>query len=348
MENDFWDKMLFNNTVEEYGIALAILVGLIILFYIFQRIALHRLEKLAKLTKTNIDDAVINIFRSIKPPFYFFIAFFIAIQFLDFPDMANKIVSAFLIVWVVFLAVKASQIFINTLFKEKMESESDRGTKSALGAINIIIKIIIWSIGLLMILSNLGIDITSLIAGLGIGGIAIAFALQNILSDLFSSFSIYFDKPFVVGDFIIVGGKSGTVKKIGIKSTRIRALQGEEVVISNNELTSSQIQNFKKMERRRVVFSIGVLYETSTEKMKMVPEIIKKIFESVDGIDLDRVHFNEFGDFSLGFEIAYFVQSPDFVKNMDVRHEINLKIKDEFEKVGIEMAFPTQTLYIKK
>jgi len=347
-ESGIWEKVFWNNTVQEYVIALAILLGLTVIFGIFQKLLLHRLEKLAKKTKTKMDDAVIEIFGSVKPPFYAFLAFYVAIQFLDLPDIADKIISAVLIVWVIFLAIKAVQIFINHFFKEKIDGEGDRGTKSALGAINIIIKIIIWSVGLMMILSNLGVDITSLIAGLGIGGVAVAFALQNILSDLFSSFAIYFDKPFLVGDFIIVGDKMGTVEKIGIKTTRIRALQGEELVISNNELTSAHIQNFKKMQDRRIVQTLGLVYETPYEKLKKIPQIIKSIMETIDGVKLDRVHFSEYGDSALKFEIVYYVKSPDYNTYMDLRQELNFKIREEFEKEGLSMAYPTQTLYVNK
>jgi small-conductance mechanosensitive channel len=348
MNDTFWNYELLGNTVQDYGMALAVLIGLIIIFSIFQRLVLHRLEKLAKKTKTDIDDAFIQIFKTIKPPFYFFLAFFIGIRMLDFPVLVQKIIGAILIIWVIFLAVKAVQIFINYLFRKKLEQESDRGTKSAIGAINIIAKIILWSMGLLMILSNLGVNITSIIAGLGVGGIAIAFALQNILADLFSSFAIYFDKPFVVGDFIVIGNKSGTVEKIGIKTTRIRALQGEEVVVSNQELTSAQIQNFKKMKERRSAFTIGVIYDTPAEKLRKIPVIIGQIVDKVENARFDRTHFKEFADSSLNFEIVYYITSNDYKQYMDVQQNINFKIVDAFQGEGIEMAYPTQTLFINK
>jgi len=348
MNDNFWNYELLGNTVQDYGIALAVLIGLIIIFSLFQRYVLHRLEKLAKKTKTEMDDAVIDIFKTIRPPFYFFVSFYIAIRTLSFPSLVYQIINALLIIWAIFLVIKAVQIFINYLFKKRLEDEHDRGSKSAIGAVNVIVKIVLWSFGLLLILSNLGVNITSLIAGLGIGGIAIALALQNILSDLFSSFAIYFDKPFVVGDFIVIGDKSGIVEKIGIKTTRIRALQGEEVVVSNQELTSAQIQNFKKMKERRSIFNIGVTYETSTEKLKKIPNIIKKIIDDTKNARFDRTHFREFADFSLNFEVVYFITSSDYSQYMDVQQAINFKIKEAFEQERIEMAYPTQTLYVNK
>jgi len=183
---------------------------------------------------------------------------------------------------------------------------------------------------------------------LGIGGLAIAFALQNILEDMFSSFSIYFDRPFQIDDFIVIGDDMGIVKKIGIKSTRIQTLQGEELIISNKELTGKRIRNFKKMEKRRIVFKFGVVYETSTEKLKKIPGIIKDIMDRAELAEIDRVHFKEFGDFSLNFEVIYYIKSREYIDYMNTQQEMNFAIKERFEQEGIEMAYPTQTLYVNK
>ena len=202
--------------------------------------------------------------------------------------------------------------------------------------------------GLLLILSNLGFDITTLIASLGIGGVAIALAVQSILSDLFNSLSIYVDKPFTVGDFIIVGDHMGTVQKIGLKTTRIQALQGEEIVISNSELTSSRVRNFKQMQKRRIVFAFGVTYDTSTEKVKKIPEMVKNAIDPLEKAEYDRAHFKNFGDSSLDFEVVYYVLTGDYTEYMDIQQSINLRIMEEFEKEGIEMAFPTRTVHLVK
>ena len=347
-DSNFWTKEFLGNSVEQYGLFILILVGSTIIFALFQKFLLHRLEKLAKKTKTELDDAIIEIFRTIKPPFYLFLSFYIALRFLSFPDIVHRIIGALLIVWAIYLAVKAVQIFINFAFKKRFEEEEDRGTKSALNAINIIAKIILWSLGLLLMLSNLGINITSLIAGLGIGGIAIALALQNILGDLFSSFAIHFDKPFVEGDYVVIGKHAGNVEKIGIKSTRIRALQGEEIIISNQELMSARIQNFKKMKERRTTFTIGVTYNTPAEKLKKIPDIIRQIVEKADNARFDRSHFKSFDDSALAFETTFFITSSEYKEYMDVQQEINFKIHEAFEREGVEMAYPTQTLYVKK
>lgn len=209
-------------------------------------------------------------------------------------------------------------------------------------------KICLWVFAGLIVLSNLGFNISSLIAGLGIGGIAVAFALQNILTDIFSSFSIFLDKPFKAGDFIVVGNDMGVVEKIGIKTTRLKTLQGEELVVSNKELTSVRVRNFKKLEKRRVVSMLGICYETNSEKLKAIPSIIKDIVSAIDVTEFDRCHFKDYGDFSLNFETVYYINSADYAQYMDAQQAINFRIKEEFEKRSIGFAYPTQTLYIQK
>jgi len=218
----------------------------------------------------------------------------------------------------------------------------------AIKNITTILKILLWILAVLVVLSNWGINITSLIAGLGIGGIAIALAAQNILQDVFSSFSIFIDKPFKVGDFIVAGDDKGVVENIGIKTTRIKTLQGEELVISNQELTETRVHNFKKMEKRRVAFTLGVAYETPTEKLKKIPEVIKEIISRESLAEFDRAHFKEYGDFSLNYEVVYYISSGDYTEYMDSHQKINFAIKDAFEEMGIEFAYPTQTIFLKK
>lgn len=211
-----------------------------------------------------------------------------------------------------------------------------------------VVNAIVFIFAFLIILYIYKIDLSGVVVGLGVGGIAIAFALQSILADAFSAFSIYFDRPFEIGDFVVVGEYAGTVKKIGMKSTRIGLLQGEELVISNTVLTSSSVRNFKKMRKRRIVFTFGVTYGTPTEKLRKVPDMVKKIIEKNELSKVDRVHFKEFGDFSLNFEVVYYLNTRDYNKYMDVQQAINLGVKEAFEKEDIEMAFPTQTIFLNR
>jgi len=207
---------------------------------------------------------------------------------------------------------------------------------------------IVYLFAFLAILVAFRIDLSSVVLGLGVGGIAIGLALQSILSDAFGAFSIYFDRPFEVGDFIVVDNYSGTVQKIGLKSTRLQLLQGEELVISNKQLTTSSVRNFKKLKKRRVTFTLEITCDTSLEKLRKIPEIITNILENRELVEFDRVHFAKIGDFSHNFEVVYFMKTSDYVKYMDTQQEINFAIIEAFEKEGINMAFPTQTIILNK
>jgi len=340
---------VFNNTLAIYVEAIVAFVAFLIIFKIFQWLILRNLFRIAKKTKTDIDDTLIEIVKSLRPPFYSFLAFYFAVKILKLSSFAQGVIETILIVWIVYQVVVALQILINFILTKRFAGDEDPTTRSAISALGTIGKVALWAVGILMILSNLGINITSLVAGLGIGGIAIAFALQNILSDLFSSFAIYFDKPFRVGDFIIVGDKMGTVEKIGIKTTRLKALRGEELIISNQELTSARVQNFKHMEERRISFSFGVAYETPNEKLERIPGMVRDIFSKYkDTARLDRAHLKEFGDFSLNFDVVYYVLSSEYAVYMDTQQSINLKLKEQFEKENIVFAYPTQTIYMAK
>jgi small-conductance mechanosensitive channel len=210
------------------------------------------------------------------------------------------------------------------------------------------VKSLIWVLAVIILLDNLGYKVSTLIAGLGIGGIAVAIAAQALLKDFFSYFSIVFDRPFKIGDFIVIGDFMGTVEYIGIKTTRIRSLGGEQVIFSNTDLTDSRVRNYRLMEKRRVLFRIGVTYQTSLSQLKEIPEIIEDIIKDTKDAAFDRAHFFSYGDFSLIFEIVYFVLNSDYNKYMDIQQEINFAIKEEFERKGIEFAYPTQTLYVNK
>jgi small-conductance mechanosensitive channel len=208
-----------------------------------------------------------------------------------------------------------------------------------------IISLVVWVLGLILLLDNLGVRITAVIAGLGIGGVAVALAAQTVLADLFSYVAIMLDKPFEIDDFIIVGNDfMGTIEYIGIKTTRVRSLGGEQVIFSNKDLTESRIRNYKRMNLRRIVFQLGLTYDTSTEKLQKAIHIVRETIEKIPDTRFDRAHFSSFGDFKLVVEVVYFVLSADFNKYMDIQQTLNYRIKDEFDKLGVEFAFPTQTI----
>lgn len=344
----FLEMTLAGNTIWQYLVAF-------FLFWLFffglkfiQMLAINQLKKLAELTKTNLDDTIVEIINSLRPPFYYFISFYFATKTIHLNEFLVNVLDGLLIVWIILQSIQIIQIFISTIARNYIASGDKGDVESAVQALNIGAKILLWAFGILLILSNLGFDVTSLMAGLGIGGIAIAFAVQGILSDLFSSFTLYFDKPFKIGDFIVVGDKAGIVEKIGIKTSRIRALQGEEIIIPNQDLTASHIQNFKQMEKRRIAFDIGVTYSTTPKQMKKIPKIIEDIISKQDQVKFDRAHFKTFGDYALIFEVVYHVLDRDFNTYMDAHQKINLEILTQFNKHKISIAFPTQTLHLKK
>jgi len=344
----FW-----GNSGYDYFVSIAIFVGSIIVLKIFQVVILARLNSLAKKTKTDLDDMLIEVFKKIKPPFYFFIAVYLAIKALNVADIISKILLALFLIAVVFELIQAVSRILDYLMRKYLEKNREKGenqqqSEAMIKLLQAIVKIGLWIFGFILILSNLGINVTSLVAGLGIGGLAIALALQNVLGDLFSAFSLYLDKPFKIGDFIIIGNDMGVVERIGIKTTRITTLQGEQLVISNQELTRSRIQNFQRMNRRRVAMTIGVTYQTKDKQLKAIPQYIKDIIDKADLANFDRCHFSEYAGSSLNFEIVFFVDSADYNVYMDVRQNINYQIFEKFAKEKIEFAYPTQTIHVQK
>lgn len=346
---EFMDYIIFGNTVYQYSIALAIFIGGIAFVYLFKKIVLRRLKKWADSTETNLDDYLVKSIEKAFIPIFYFVIFYLSVKSLilspSFENGLNIFISLLLTFLVVRIIISTVNYFFSSYAKKSDASEQrEKQIKGIRGLINLVI----WIIAIIFLFDNLGIKISAVVAGLGIGGIAVALAAQAFLGDLFSYFAIFFDKPFEVGDFIIVGDKLGVVEYIGIKTTRVRAIGGEQLVFSNHDLTNSRIHNFKKMERRRVVFKLGVIYQTTAEQLKKIPQIVKDIIIKQQDATFDRGHFSSYGDFSLNFEFVYFVEGADYNKYMDIQQAINLSIYEAFEKEGIEFAYPTQTLFVSK
>ncbi|HDZ60127.1 MAG TPA: mechanosensitive ion channel family protein, partial [Candidatus Pacearchaeota archaeon] len=331
-----------SNTPKEVLVAIGLFIGLFIGFKIIDTIGLNILQKASRKTKIIWDDIIIDFIKGIKWPFFVFIALYISAKTLALSDIIEKILGYLMIIFIVFYATKGIIQIVDHLVKKEIKKRTEKQKRedtSMVKVMGVIVKVIIWTLALLMILSNFGIEITPLIAGIGVGGIAIALALQTILGDLFSAFAIYLDKPFQEGDFIILGNDMGVVKHIGIKTTRIQTLQGQELVVSNSELTSSRINNYKRMQKRRIVFGFGIEYNTPVRKMEKIKSIVKKIIDKEKLAELDRVHFKEFGDFSLNYEVVYYLKTSDYNKYMDTQESINLSLKEAFEKEKIGFAF---------
>jgi len=349
MFQDILQKTFLQNRILDYLTFLIVLSIGIITVRIFKSVILKRLKAWVDETGTAIGDFLIHTIESQLLPLLYFTAFYLSIRLLTLNPTLEKSINTLTAILLTILGVRFLLAIVTKAFEIYwLKRYEDVAKKGALNGIINMIKAVVWGLALLILLDNLGIKITPLIAGLGIGGVAIAIASQAILGDLFSYFVIFFDRPFEIGDFIAIDNYLGTVEYIGLKTTRIRSLSGEQLVFSNTDLTNSRVRNYKRMDNRRVVFRLGVTYQTSLQQLKEIPEIIKNIIESTEGTIFDRAHFFSYGDFSLIFEIVYYVIGNDYRKYMDVQQEINLKIKEEFEKRGIEFAYPTQTLYISK
>lgn len=340
---------LFGNTILKYLIALGIFVSGMFVVFVFKTYVLSRFKKWADKTNTSIDDLLVKAIEKSLIPIVYFGIFYAALHTLnlstDFKIGLNIATKIFITIFVVRTIISALGYALKSYAKKSEDSEK---REKQLRGISGLVNLVIWFIALLFLLDNFGVQISAVVAGLGIGGIAVALAAQAVLGDLFSYFVIFFDRPFEPGDFIVVGDKRGAVEHIGLKTTRIRALGGEVLIFSNTDLTNSRVHNYKKMERRRVVFNLGVTYQTSAQKLKSIPQIVKKIIDEQVDADFDRGHFSTYGDFSLNFEFVYYVIGADYNKYMDIQQSINLTIYEAFEKEGIEFAYPTQTLFMSK
>jgi small-conductance mechanosensitive channel len=347
MVQDILDRNLWGNSVEDYAVSALFFLVAVAVILVANAIILNKLRAHAAKTKTTVDDYIIRIVDRAVLPVLLFGAFYIAVQRLSLGPSAGKAIHVIGVALLTFLGIRLAVAFLyrgtETYWERKGVGPEERQKFKRLMPI---IKVIIWGVGIVFLLDNLGFQISAVVAGLGIGGIAVALAAQAVLGDLFSYFSILFDKPFELGDFVIVDEYLGTVEHVGIKTTRIRSLGGEQLVFSNSDLTGSRIKNYKRMERRRVVFRFGVVYETPVEQMKAIPHLVRDIISSVDDAVVDRVHFASFGDFSLDFEVVYYVLSGDYNLYMDIQERINLAIMEEFEGRGIEFAYPTQTVFL--
>ena len=342
-----FEEIFERNTLEDYLVALGIIVAGFILTRILRAIVIKQLKKLTEATDTEIDDYIIESIGRFGVPILYFVSVYVGVKYLTLTDLINEAIRIATLVVITFFSIRfISSVVLMLLRTYVRQQENGEEKVKQLRGIMLIFNLLIWGAGLLVLLDNLGVDVTAMVAGLGIGGIAIALAAQNILGDLFNYFVIFFDRPFEIGDFIIVDDKLGTIEAIGIKTTRVKSLSGEQLIFSNSDLTSSRIHNYKRMQTRRIVFSVGVVYQTPLEKVKQIPEILKQSVETQELAKFDRAHFKAYGDSSLNYEVVYIVQSADFNVYMNVQQAINFEIFAEFQQQNIEFAYPTRTLYM--
>ena len=313
------------------------------------RLALGRLAKLSQRTATRVDDMLVEVLSGTNRGLLVLVAVLVGVGMLDLPLRWSARTGQ---LWFIALALQLALWATRSVaigLRHHLEKQGTPGLAQPSAAATLMswgLRILVWTVVLMAMLSNLGVNITAFVASLGVGGIAIALAAQNILGDLFASMSIAIDKPFEVGDFIVLGSVAGTVENVGVKTTRIRSLGGEQIVMANTDLLKQTVGNYKRLLERRIVFGFGVSYATTAEQAASIPGIVKEAVDSSARLRFDRAHFKAFGDSSLDYEVVYIVLDPAYNVYMDEQQRINLALMQALEARGIEFAFPTRTVHL--
>jgi len=334
---DLLSTIIFGNSIQDWLGALGILVGVFILLVLIKRIIKNRVIRLIKKTENEIDNFIIPVLDQTRWFSFVALGLYLGLYVLELPaDLQYWVNAGIQIAFVLqigFWGSGAINYYVNRNVDEKVrEDQGDDAT--TLDALGLIARIFLWVILTLIVLDNFNVEISSLIASLGIGGIAVAL-------------SITIDKPFVIGDFVEVDEFEGDVEDIGLKSTRIRSLSGEELIFSNADLLNSRIRNYRRLEKRRISFSVGVVYGTPVDKLMKIPGIVEDIITPIGNVEFERVHFKTLGDFSLNYSIVYYMLDPAYASYLDVQQKINLELYQRFEQEGIEFAYPTQTVIME-
>jgi len=342
------DRRFWGNSISVWLLALVVAAAVAGALWFARGVIRGRAAKAAARTANRWDDLVVAVLERTRMWFLLGAGLYAGSWFILLPEATRSAVNRGAAV----LLILQSGFWLNTAIAQYFDRYRERKLKedpaayTTMNAVIFLVRVAMWSVIVLLVLANAGVEIAPLVAGLGVGGIAVALAVQTVLGDLLASLSIVLDKPFVVGDFLIVDEFLGSVEHIGLKTTRIRSLTGEQLVFSNADLLKSRIRNFGRMRERRVVFTVGVTYGTPKEKLEKIPGILRAAVESQPRTRFDRAHFKQFGDFSLNFETVYYMGVPDYNAYMDVQQAINLFIYEQFAKEGIEFAYPTQTIFL--
>ncbi|MCX7905223.1 MAG: mechanosensitive ion channel family protein [Elusimicrobiales bacterium] len=349
MNLNFINQILSTDSLINYVLFIVVLLFIYkILKFIISKLT-SKLQEISTKTETKIDDIIVNTLKEIKNIEYFIISFYFSLKFIK--TVNYKILLIFKILFlsvIIYRTIFLIDKLISLLFEKVTESSKE--SEKSINVLKNIIKTVIWIFAVLFFLHNLGININSILAGLGIGGVAIALASQTILKDIFNFFVIIFDKPFKIGDFVTIPSLSitGTIEDIGLKSTKIRTLQGEMVIIANSKISEEIIHNFSKMKERRISIKIGITYNTPLDKIKHINSIIEKAVKLQSNTRFERANLIQFSNSSMEFELIYYINSPDYLEYIKTNEEILISIAKEFKKEGIEFAYPTQTIYLKK
>ncbi len=346
--NRFLESGFLGNTSWEWATAGAVMLLCAGAGLLARRLIRKQHGEMARTERRELLEVPLQVASRTATLFILILSAAAGLAMLELPASLGKLVaSAAAITLFIQLGLWTTTSLVALLERRKeVALETDRSAVGSLGIIGFVLRAVVWTLVLLLALDNLGIDVTALVAGLGVGGIAVALALQNVLGDLFASLSITLDKPFVVGDFLIIGEYMGTVEHIGIKSVRLRSLSGEQIVIANADLLGSRVRNFGRMFQRRVVFTLRVTYETPRASLQKIPGLLRQAVEQEADTRFDRSHFSKFGEFALEFETVYYVLSADFNRHMDIQQNIFFAVHEAFERASIEVAYPTQKLWV--
>ncbi len=344
------DDLYLDNSVSQWLWAISVATVILLVTTLVRRLVRRNYRRMAQTDRVELLEIPLQIASRTTTTFLTLLSLFAGMLTLSTPVSAHEVAKTILLIavcWQVGIwATTAALAWIES--KRRDMAAHDRASAGTLGLVAVIIRVVIWSIVLLLTLDNLGVNITTLVAGLGIGGIAVALAVQNVLGDLLASLSITLDKPFVVGDSLMLDNFHGKVEQIGIKSTRLRSVTGEQIILSNADLLKSRLRNFGRMDERRMVFNIGLTYETPRARLERVPVLLREIVEAQSSVRFDRCHLLRFADSAIEFETAYFVLSAQFKDSMDVQHEINMAMLAAFEREGIAFAYPTRRVLLER
>lgn len=338
----------YANTVRSWILALLVALLVIAVLRLILPVVQRQLERLSERTTTSFDDILRAGLGATRSWYIVILGLWAGSLLLILPEKMTDLLSGLVVlgtlIQIGIWGTTGIRAYVGVQAMQKVDI--DAASVTTIRAMGFLVSVGLWVVLFLMALDNFGIDVTALIAGLGVGGIAVALAVQNILGDLFASLSIVLDKPFVYGDFIVVDNLSGTVEHVGLKTTRVRSLSGEQLVFSNSDLLKSRVRNYKRMSQRRIVFSVGVTYQTPRSLLEEIPTMLRESVEAQPDTTLDRAHLRGFGPSSIDYEIVYFVESAEYGVYMDRQQAINLEIVRRFEDAGVEFAYPTQTLFV--
>lgn len=333
-------KVYFGNSAGAYLASAGIFLASFAFLSVMGRLLLHRLESWAARTETRLDDILLAVIHKSYLPLLLIGSVHLALRGLSVHASLTALVHFLWMVCVTLFAVRiVSSLLVHALTAGKT------GGSQAVSALLPVLKISLWALGIIFLLDNLGVKISAVVAGLGIGGVAVALAAQAVLGDLFSYFAILLDEPFAIGDFIVVDDLKGHVEHVGIKTTRVRSLSGEVLVFPNSSLTGSRIRNYQSLKERRVLFRFGLLCETPVEKLKQVPALVRARLLQMKEIRFERAHFAAVGESSMDFEVVYFVLTADYNRHMDIQQEINFGLLEDMQERGLSFAYPTRTVY---